>query len=136
MTKMDLNRFKYLVVDDDSLASDLLGSTLNHLGAQQIGFAVDGPNALRLAQQQRPDFILLDLYLPEVDGWALLEQLRRVAPQAAVVMVTGSHLTADFRQPMQQRADGYCIKPVMPDLMEKALHNARKRKSAANASLH
>ncbi len=133
MPQNKLNQFKYLVVDDDNMASDLIGSTLNHLGAQQIVFAEDGPNALRLAQQQRPDFILLDLYLPEEDGWVLLDQLRRVAPQAAVVMVTGSLLTSDFMQSMEQRVDGYCIKPVMPDVMEKALVNARKRKSAAKA---
>jgi len=133
MPQNKLNQFKYLVVDDDNMASDLIGSTLNHLGAQQIVFAEDGPNALRLAQQQRPDFILLDLYLPEEDGWALLDQLRRVAPQAAVVMVTGSLLTSDFMQSMEQRVDGYCIKPVMPDVMKKALVNARKRKSAAKA---
>lgn len=130
MSKNNWNEWTFLVVDDDDMACELLGRTLNRLGAQRVSFALDGPSALRLAQQQRPDFILLDLYLPEVSGWELLGQLRRAAPQAAVVMVTGSLLTDDFMRSIDQQVDGYCIKPVMPDLMAKALLNARARRAS------
>lgn len=131
MAKQDWDQFIFLVVDDDPLASELLGSTLTHIGARRLFFAQDAAAAQQLAQQHRPDFILLDLYMPEVDGWAALEQLRRAAPRAAVVMVTGSHLTADFMQSMEERVDGYCIKPVMPDVMAKALINAQLRAASA-----
>jgi len=131
MNRQEASQFSFMVVDDDDLSCDLLGSTLNRLGAEKIVFAQDAAAAKRLAQQHRPDFILLDLYMPEADGWAVLGQLRQVAPQAVVVMVTGSHLTADFRQSMEERVDGYCIKPVMPDLMEKVLDNARARRMGA-----
>ncbi len=130
MNRQEVCQFSYLVVDDDPVASELLGSTLSHMGAERMFFAPDAAVALRLAQQHRPDFILLDLYMPEVDGWTALDQLRQVAPQAAVVVVTGSHQTADFMQSMDERVDGYCIKPVLPDLMEKALTNARARRSS------
>jgi len=131
MATQDLDPFSFLVVDDDPLASDLLGSTLAHMGARNLFFAQDAAAAQQLAQQHRPDFILLDLYMPDVDGWAALEHLRRAAPQAAVVVVTGSHFTADFMQSMDERVDGYCIKPVMPDLMAMVLTNARARRSLA-----
>jgi len=131
MATQVLNPFSFLVVDDDPLACDLLGSTLTHMGARNILFAQDAAAAQLLAQQHRPDFILLDLYMPDVDGWAALEHLRRAAPQAAVVVVTGSHFTADFIQSMDERVDGYCIKPVMPHLMAKVLTQARARRSSA-----
>jgi DNA-binding NarL/FixJ family response regulator len=130
MTNNDIQKYSYLIIDDDELARDVLSNTLNFIGATQLFFAEDAATAYRLAQQHRPDFILLDIYMPEVDGWALLDQLRQVAPQAAIVMVTGSHQQADFAQSMQQRVDGFCIKPVMPDVMRKSLINARRRKQS------
>jgi DNA-binding NarL/FixJ family response regulator len=68
--------------------------------------------------------------MPEIDGWAFLERVRQVLPQVAVIMVTGSHHQADFSQSMEQRVDGFCIKPVMPDVMVKTLINARARRAA------
>jgi CheY-like chemotaxis protein len=131
MTKNDIGKFSYLVVDDDELSREVIGATLARIGATQILFAADAKTALRLAQQNRPDFILLDIYMPEVDGWALLDKVRQTLPQAAVLMVTGSHQGADFTQSMEQRVDGFCVKPVMPDVMEKALINAKRRKQAS-----
>ncbi len=131
MTKEDFAHFKYLVVDDDDLARDLIGATLGRVGATQVMFAEDAVTAFRMAQQHQPDFILLDIYMPEVDGWALLDRVRQVLPQVVVVMVTGSRHSEDFNQSLDQRVDGFCVKPVMPQVMEKALINARQRRLAA-----
>jgi CheY-like chemotaxis protein len=130
MTKDDIGKFSYLVVDDDEFARDVLGSTLGRIGATQVFYAGDAKTAFRMAQQHRPDFIMLDIYMPEIDGWAFLERVRQVLPQVAVIMVTGSHHQADFSQSMEQRVDGFCIKPVMPDVMVKTLINARARRAA------
>jgi two-component system copper resistance phosphate regulon response regulator CusR len=134
MTKNDIGTFSYLVVDDDDMSRDVIGATLTHIGATQVFFAEDASAALHMAQQHRPDFVLLDIYMPEVDGWGLLEQLRRVVPQAAVLMVTGSRQQGDFLQSMQERVDGFCIKPVLPDVMTKALINARLRRPSARST--
>jgi CheY-like chemotaxis protein len=134
MTKDDFAKFKYLVVDDDDLARDIIAVTLGRIGATQILFAEDATTALHMAQQHRPDFILLDIYMPDVDGWTLLDQVRHVLPQVVAVMVTGSRHGEDFTQSLDQRADGFCVKPVMPQVMEKALTNARHRRLAAAPS--
>lgn len=131
MTKNDIDQFSYLVVDDDDLSLDVIGATLTRIGATEVFFAEDANAALRMAQQHRPDFVLLDIYMPEIDGWSLLERLRQVLPQAAVLMVTGSRQQSDFRQSMEERVDGFCIKPVLPDVMTKALINARQRRQSA-----
>ncbi len=128
MTNHQLDKFSYLIVDDDDLACDLMTSTLHRLGASQVHVANAADRALQLAQQHRPDFILLDIYMPEVDGWTLLDQLRQLLPPAAVLMVTGSRYPEDFTYSVDQRAHGYCIKPVMPDVLEKSLLNAYQRR--------
>jgi CheY-like chemotaxis protein len=131
MKKNDIGKFSYLVVDDDDLSRDVIGATLARIGATQVLFAEDAKTAFRMVQQHRPDFILLDIYMPDIDGWALLDRVRQVLPQVAVVMVTGSRQSADFTQSMEQRVDGFCVKPVLPDVMEKALIAARIRRQAA-----
>lgn len=128
MANNEIGKFSYLVVDDDELSREVIGGTLNRLGANTVFFAEDAKTALRMAQQHRPDFVLLDIYMPEVDGWMLLDQLRQLLPPVAVLMVTGSRHPEDFTQSMDQRVDGYCVKPVMPDVLEKSLLSAHRRK--------
>ena len=127
MTKDELAACSVLVVDDDELSRDLLVTVLASIGCNTVHEAPDARVARRLAQQHRPDFILLDIYMPDVDGWESLAQLRLASPQSLVIMVTGSSRPSDFGKSLDTRLDGYCMKPVMPDLMLKAMDNARRR---------
>ena len=130
MTEIDLGKYRYLVVDDDEFSRDVLASALSHMGATQVHCAADGAQAIRLASQLRPDFILLDIYMPEIDGWAVLDQLRQLLPGVVAVMVTGSVLPGDFTKSMDQRVEGYCIKPAMQDVLRKTLISAWQRRHA------
>ncbi len=130
MTKTELSECSYLVVDDDDLQCEFVSAVLERIGATQVFTANDADRACSLAQQHKPDFVLLDIYMPQVDGWALLDRLRRIQPGIVAIMVTGSHTPADFGKSMDQRVDGFCIKPVLPDIMRKTLGNARKRRLA------
>ena len=130
MTESDIGKFSYLIVDDDDFSQVVLSNVLTGLGAERINSAMDGDSAVRLARQLRPDFILLDIYMPNTDGWAVLDQLRLALPQVVVVMVTGSVLPTDFTKSMDQRVDGYCIKPVLPAILRKTLISARLRRLA------
>ena len=130
MTKTELSECSYLVVDDDDLQCEFVSAVLERIGATQVFTANDADRACSLAQQHKPDFVLLDIYMPQVDGWALLDRLRRIQPGIVAIMVTGSHTPADFGKSMDQRVDGFCNKPVLPDIMRKTLGNARKRRLA------
>jgi len=130
MTENDIGNYSYLIVDDDDFSQEVLANVLTSIGAVRINSAMDGESAIRMARQLRPDFILLDIYMPNTDGWAVLDQLRQVLPQVVVVVVTGSVLPADFNKSMNQRVDGYCIKPVLPAILSKSLVSARLRRFA------
>ena len=127
MTEHDIKDFSYLIVDDDDFSLQVMASVLAGLGGSRIQTAQDGAVAYQLAQQQRPDFVLLDIYMPGLDGWALLDHLRQLLPKVVVIMVTGSNLPADFTKSMDQRVDGYCIKPVSSSIMSKSLMRAWQR---------
>ena len=131
MTEHDIKDFSYLIVDDDDFSLEIMTSVLIGLGANRIHTAQDAALAYRLAQQHRPDFVLLDIYMPGSDGWALLDQLRELFPKVVVIMVTGSILPADFTKSMDQRVDGYCIKPVSSSIMSKSLMRAWQRRQLA-----
>ena len=131
MTKDQLGNYSFLVVDDDEFSRDFVASVLTGLGATSIVCAPDGETALNLARQHKPDFVLLDIYMPEVDGWTFLSQLRRTMPNAVVIMITGSSKPADFKTSMEKTVDGYCIKPVSPGVMQRALSGALQRRQTA-----
>ena len=128
MTKDELSQCSFLVIDDDEFQRDIVTSVLERIGGTRIFSASDSDSACKLAQQHKPDFVLLDIYMPQVDGWALLDQLRRIHPGLVVIMVTGSHSPADFGKSMDRRVDGFCIKPVLPDIMLKTLSSAMLRR--------
>ena len=127
MTHTEIGQYKYLIVDDDAFSCELMANVLAQLGAKHIFSAQDGASARQLAQQHQPDFILLDVYMPDQDGWDFLKQVREFLPKVSVLMITGSMLPADFTKSMDLRADGYCIKPVLPDVLLKALGKAKRR---------
>ncbi len=130
MTKDEFSQCKVLVVDDDEFSREVLRSVLTNIGCSRIFETHDSETAYALARQHKPDFVLLDIYMPQVDGWALLDQLRKILPSAVVIMVTGSHLPDDFEKSMNQRVDGFCIKPVLPDIMRNTLRKARLRRQS------
>src|SRR5215475_8550832 len=79
-------RKKILVVEDDSELVELLSYQLKTAGFA-IGTAVDGIEALKKARTVTPDLILLDLMLPELDGFAVCEILRRDAATASIPII-------------------------------------------------
>src|SRR5882724_9014925 len=82
-------RKKILVVDDDADIVELLSFNLKQAGFA-IGTAANGIEALKKVRSMLPDLVLLDLMLPEMDGFAVCEILRRDANTAAipVIMIT------------------------------------------------
>ncbi len=136
MNDSSFEQFSFLVIDDDDFSCEIVSSAVSAIGGTRIHCANDSQSALSLAKQHHPDFVLLDIYMPQTNGWTLLGQLRRVAPNATIVMVTGSSAPADFRKSMDEEADGYCIKPVSSIIMRKTLMGARQRRQTGHQSVH
>jgi two-component system alkaline phosphatase synthesis response regulator PhoP len=106
---------RILVVDDDDNLRRLVAAYLEREG-YEVAEAADGPAALREAESQRPDLMILDLMLPGLDG---LEVARRVTASKpmAILMLTARSAEDDVLLGFEAGADDYLIKPFSPKVM-------------------
>jgi two-component system phosphate regulon response regulator PhoB len=106
---------KILVVDDEPDALEVLGFKLREAGYTPI-FAKDGTRALAMARDERPDLIVLDLMLPEVDGLEVCKILRRdpLTASIPVIMLTARASEMDRVLGLELGADDYVTKPFSP----------------------
>ena len=106
---------KILVVDDEPDALEVLGFKLREAGYTPI-FAKDGTRAIAIARDERPDLIVLDLMLPEVDGLEVCKILRRDASTASIpiIMLTARAAEMDRVLGLELGADDYVTKPFSP----------------------
>ncbi len=107
---------RVLVVDDNHDAADML-ATLLEFDGHEVRTAPDGPAALAIAREFRPDIVFLDIGLPGMNGYELAKRLREVPGLAAVklVAVTGWGQDEDRRQSTQAGIDRHLTKPVDPN---------------------
>ena len=112
---------KILLVEDDATNRDIISRYLTLLG-YRIVVALDGMQAITLAQTERPDLILMDMRLPVIDGW---EATRRIKAAPAtrtipVVALTAYAMDNDRRLCLEAGCDDYETKPLeFPRLLEK-----------------
>ena len=100
---------KILVVDDERSITDLLVYNLQRSGYQAV-VACDGRQALRLAQAERPDLVILDLMLPGLDGLDVCRALRREG-SIPIIMLTARDEEIDRVVGLELGADDYVTKP-------------------------
>ncbi len=116
---------RVLVVDDEAAIRDLL-----EYGLAQAGFAVrsavDGREALESVRAWSPEVIILDVMLPETDGFTLLPALRRLT-DAPIVMLSAKTETAEKVAGLSRGADDYVGKPFELEELIARLHSALRR---------
>ena len=116
-----MSKWRILLVEDNYLNSDMLSRRLERRGYEVI-LAVDGQDGLKKAAEMLPDLILLDLSLPEMDGWEVLQRLKSDPglKHIPVVALTAHALVTDRNRALEAGFDDYDIKPVdLPRLLAK-----------------
>lgn len=103
---------KALVVDDDRVLADLVAFTLQREGFQVVK-AYNGAMALRSWHAEKPDLVVLDVNLPDTDGFTLCHQMRQEA-NTPIVMLTIRGDDDDVVQGLELGADDYIQKPFSP----------------------
>jgi two-component system OmpR family response regulator len=106
-----------LIVDDDEALRVFVADVLEAEGYRTVG-AADGREALAAVETANPDLILLDVHMPEIDGWDVMRQLRaKAGPHRPIVVMTGRYEGQE--QALGSGAQGYLAKPFdLDDLIE------------------
>jgi two-component system, OmpR family, response regulator ResD len=103
-----------LVVDDEPTIVEIVARYLERAGFQTLQ-AMDGPEALRLADFHRPDLVVLDLMLPGLDGIEVMRRLHeRPGKRVAVILLTARGEESDRLVGLRHGADDYVVKPFSP----------------------
>lgn len=123
---------KILVVDDDDQLRNMLLEVLGSLDYFPIGVE-DGEKALNQLRIQDFDLVVSDIRMPKMDGLTLLANIKKMAPDLPVVMITGFPSACPAQKAMQEGADGYLAKPFrierIDDLMRDLLYGEGKAPS-------
>ncbi len=112
---------KILLVEDNEMNRDMLSRRLLRKGFEVV-MAVDGGQAVTMAESERPDLILMDMSLPVIDGW---EATRRVKASEAtghipIIALTAHAMSGDREKALNAGCNDYDTKPIeMPRLLEK-----------------
>lgn len=107
---------RLLVVDDEMAITNVIRLGMEHAGFL-VTCATEGYQALDMAQRLRPDLVILDVMLPDLDGWKVLSELEATPSLAGipVVMLTARAADEDILHGLEEGAVEYITKPFYPE---------------------
>jgi CheY-like chemotaxis protein len=107
---------KILIIEDNEQNMYLLTFLLNRHG-HQVFQACDGRQGIELAQKENPDLVLLDIQLPQMDGYAVAREIKAIQMLAGIpiVAVTSYAMVGDREKTIAAGCSGYIEKPINPD---------------------
>jgi len=110
-----------LVIDDDLDGMQTLATLLRHMG-HQVEFAINGSAGLEAAHRMEPEFVLLDLNLPGMDGFEVARRLKSRAPRRPRIIAITGHSGDDYRRrSLAAGCEQHLIKPVDPETLLRLL---------------
>ncbi|MEM7331243.1 MAG: response regulator transcription factor [Chloroflexota bacterium] len=122
-----------LVIDDEKDIRDMVSSYLSQEGYKVVT-AVDGLNGLEVAQQEKPNLIILDLMMPGMDGYEFVRTFQR-ASDTPIIMLTAKIDETDMVLGLELGADDYVTKPFSPrELTARVRSLLRRTGTSASAS--
>lgn len=122
-----MEKIQVMIVDDHPLFRQGLRQALEQ--EEDLGVAAeaaDGMEALQLAEETRPDVILLDINLPSMNGLQVTRELQRTMPKTAIIMLTAYHDEEQLIHTMQAGATAYFPKEVTPQQLVWAIREVRQ----------
>lgn len=121
----------HILYVEDNPANRMLVKRVLEAEGFSIIEAIDGPTGLEIAAQTRPDLILLDINLPEIDGYELAKRFRDTPglQQVPILAVTANVMKGDRERTLAAGCDGYIQKPIDIDRLPEQVKTALKKTS-------
>ena len=124
-----------LIVDDHPMVREGLRSMLDAEGIEVIGEAASGTEAVGKVLQLTPDVVLMDVRMPDMDGLAATEAVKRQAPATSVIVLTAYESKEYLRRAIEAGAAGYILKGMTRDSLIDAIHLVRAGGSLVDTRL-
>jgi len=121
---------KILVIDDEKPTLSMFRLFLDAYG-YSVYTAENGTEGLAIFQKEKPEIVLTDIKMPGIDGLAVLQRIKEVAPKTAVIVITGHGDTALAEQAVALDAVDFINKPIKKEALDAALKKAREKLDSA-----
>ena len=134
LTRKDDHRpVRYLVVDDSVFARKNLARMIDAFGGEVAGEAGDGCAAIAEYNRIKPDLVLMDITMPQMEGIEAVEQIMRQHPDARIVMVSSVGYQDNILAALQRGARHFVQKPVKPEVLYEILQYVLNDQASAVA---
>jgi DNA-binding NarL/FixJ family response regulator len=124
-----------LIVDDAELFRAALASAVKEAGFDVIGTAADAMSAIRIAREQQPDLVLLDVLMPGMSGLEIVSTIIEDSPKTAVVLLTSSESSEDMLAAVKAGARGYLTKDTPLDKLVASLREVEGGGAATSPAM-
>ncbi len=125
---------KILLVDDSRTIRNIQKSTLKTLGHSDITEAADGIEALTCISKQRPDLMLVDWNMPNMDGITLIKKVRETDKSLPIIMVTTEAEKSRVLEALKAGVNNYVVKPFTAETLSEKINQTMAKFAAAGAS--
>ena len=125
---------RILVIDDDSAVTSLLKRGLSYEGFA-VETASSGREGLACARERPPDLLILDVTMPGLSGFEVLEQLRAADEELPVLMLTARDAPADQVRGLESGADDYVVKPFTFEVLLARVHSLLRRRQVEHPAI-
>ncbi|MDD5066114.1 MAG: response regulator [bacterium] len=125
-TRSDGSQIKVMIVDDSLAFRRLLKRIFENTGYLVAAEVADGKEAVQQYDKVRPDVVTMDVTMPELEGPASVEAIRKVYPEARIIMVSSLGHKELVEEAIAKGAKGYILKPITDDSIPKVLETIKK----------
>lgn len=113
---------RVLIVDDAAFMRMMIKEILTKNGYEVVGEASDGYQAIEKYKEVQPDLVTMDITMPEMDGITALKEIRKIDPNAKVIMCSAMGQQAMVIDAIQAGAKDFIVKPFQPERVLEAIN--------------
>ncbi len=114
-------RHKILIADDATFMRMMLKDILSHAGFINLIEAKNGREAINLFKVEKPELILLDVTMPDMDGLRALEEIKEINPDVKIIMCSSMGQEEIVSECFEKGADDFIMKPFKPERVVQAV---------------
>ena len=101
-----------VIADDEVLIRMYIREILENNGYEVAGEAEDGMDAVTLCRETKPDFIIMDINMPVMDGYEATKEIRKYSAKVPIIAITAFAYASDEQKVIESGFDGYMPKPI------------------------